>query len=90
MLPPNPNRIKAVDVPGYVFGRYGLEISRQTVYNWMLIGRNNEKLRYEDIPNPAGSRFTFVRYTSREWVDQFLAAAGLDHNNKAADLPPPQ
>jgi len=90
MLPPTPARIKAVDVPGYVFGRYGLEISRQTVYNWMRIGRNNEKLRYEDDPNPIGSRFAIVRYTRREWVDQFITAAGLDHNSKAAGIPPPQ
>lgn len=56
--------IKLSEVPAYVEARYGLTVSRQTVYNWAQGGKRGTKLR---TVKRAG-----VSATTKGWVDEFI------------------
>lgn len=65
------------DTPAYLRSKYALEVSRQTVYNWMNVGRNGEKLTYAVVPGLPGSLYASRRFTSQQWVDEFLRRSGI-------------
>jgi transposase len=58
----------------YLWNRYGLDVTRQTVYNWIKRGRksisgNRLYLKAQETQN--GAR------VSSSWVDDFVQAQGL-------------
>ena len=44
-----PRRLLLAAVPDYVKERFGKDISRQSAYNWVSVGRNNVKLRIAQV-----------------------------------------
>jgi len=68
--PPHPDRVlrPLSDVPAYLKLRYGVTVTRQTVYNWMNVGRQNIRLRTA-TKSPVDTK----PHTTWEWVRDFLA-----------------
>ena len=75
--PPGSTELKLGAVPKYLRDKFLLDVTRQTVYNWVHIGRRGEYLKYASIPPPTGSCFNAVRVTTQEWVDDFIHRSGL-------------
>lgn len=69
--------MKIAAVVKYVKSKHGLEISRQTVYNWMLHGRNGTKLDFFDVKADPSSIYKNTRVTTQEKVDDFIHRSGL-------------
>lgn len=70
----NDNMLLA-DVPGYVFGKTGVRVTLQSIYNWVNHGVGGETLRV--IMGRGTSKFAAkfqpVRFTTSAWVDDFLS-----------------
>lgn len=69
--------LKIAAVVKYVKSKHGLEISRQTIYNWMDTGRNGAKLEYFEAESDPSSIFKNIRVTTTEKVDAFLSRSGI-------------
>lgn len=69
--------LKIGAVPKYLKERYQLDVSRQTVYNWMKTGRKQETLKYAHVKNPEGSHIAFTVFTTVEWLEDFFARSGV-------------
>lgn len=67
MIPPSkpPTLIGLKDAAAYAARRFGIAITRQTVYNWIKIGANHRQLK--------SIRRGHRLYTTNGWVDEFLA-----------------
>jgi negative regulator of sigma E activity len=70
-----PRRLLLAAVPDYVKERFGKDISRQSAYNWVSVGRNNVKLRIAQVV-ALGGPHTMVRVTYTNWVDEFVSRMG--------------
>lgn len=63
-----PKRMKMSEVPRYVQYHYGIEISRQTAYNWAKTGIRGVQLK---TVRKAGKLFT-----TKGWLDDFIQSTG--------------
>lgn len=68
--PPHPDRVLRLlgEVPGYLKQRYGESVARSTVFLWAKTGRHGVILR-----TTFKSPLSATRYTTWEWVREFLA-----------------
>lgn len=66
-----PTTLKLGEVPAFLEKKYGVKVSRQSVYNWTKIGRRNATLRVSKLP---GGIIT----TTDEWISTFFYQAGVD------------
>ncbi|MGB7158221.1 MAG: hypothetical protein WBD40_09165 [Tepidisphaeraceae bacterium] len=71
---PPPEAIQLADVPKYVRWKTGEGVTRMTVYNWCNKGVNGVKLK-TDVGRMTPQGPLFQKFTTREWLDQFLAQA---------------
>jgi hypothetical protein len=69
--------IKTIAIPAYLWEKYRLRVSRQTVYNWMSKGLRGETLPYTVIDNRQTARFPGTRRTTEEQLDAFLQRCGI-------------
>ena len=60
-----PKKLKLSEVPAYLDRQHEIEVTRQTVYNWVKKGRKGTTLR---TVKKAGTICT-----TEKWVDDFLA-----------------
>lgn len=60
-----PKRIKLADAVRYVKEQHGIEVTRQTIYNWRKSGKQGRKL---PCVTAAGNI-----YTTEEALDDFVA-----------------
>ncbi len=67
-----PKKLRLAEVPGYVYDKTGVEVSRQTVFNWTNNGYQGMKLKYVKGQSFSGGLIK-IRITSTKWVDEFLA-----------------
>lgn len=72
-----PTLLKIAAVVKYVKSKHGLEITRQTVYNWMAHGKKGTKLDFFDAKADPSSIYKTHRVTTQEKVDAFLSRSGL-------------
>lgn len=63
-----PKRLKLGEVPAYIYNKYGVEVSRQTVYNWAKKGVRGIRLRTIRKANKW--------WTTAAWVDDFVTDTG--------------
>lgn len=66
-----PKRMTVGEVVKYLREK-NVDVSRQTVYNWMNVGVNKNPLQYLNVKAPLKSRSPTIRVTTTEWVDDFL------------------
>jgi len=59
-----PKLLKINDAPAYIERKYGVEVTRQTMYNWIRRGVRGEKLR--------STRKVNKLYTTEGWIDDFV------------------
>lgn len=69
--------LKIADIPEYLRSKYSIDVTRQTVYNWIKSGRNGEKLQVTAHENDASSRFRSTLYAAEADVDDFISRSGL-------------
>lgn len=72
-----PQLMKVGDVIAYIREKYGMEITRMTVYNWMKAGRHGEVLDFFATKAGPSSPFKTVKVTTPEKVDAFLRCSGI-------------
>lgn len=65
-----PKRLKISEVPGYLDREHSIEVTRQTVYNWVKNGVRGSKLRTIRKANKL--------YTTEGWVDDFVSTLSRD------------
>lgn len=63
-----PKRLPLSHVPRYLIEEHGVEVSRQTVYNWAHKGLKGQKLHSIRVAN--------TLYTTKEQVDAFISDRG--------------
>lgn len=69
--------LRLSDVQKYIQQRHGLEVSRQTIYNWVTLGRGGETLEFVMAKSNPINKYTHVRLTTEEKVDAFLRHCGI-------------
>lgn len=73
-----PHQLKIGQVPKYLKNKYDLDVTRQTVYNWISKGLRNDSLQYVMVKGKPTSRHPHVRVTTEEWVDSFLRRCRIE------------
>lgn len=71
-----PKRLTLTDCLKYLKEK-NIDVSRQTVYNWMNVGVNKTTLRYATVKAPLKSKSPTIRITTTEWIDDFLHSRGV-------------
>lgn len=71
---PNPptQRYQIRDVMNYLKNRYGLIVTRQTVYNWIRVGIKGKFLEVQQA-GIRGQLHRKIKVVSREALDEFVA-----------------
>lgn len=72
-----PTRLRLDDVPKDIRLRYGHEVSRRTVFNWVTTGVKGMKLQTRWVSCRKISNYGRYRYrvTTNIWVDEFMRQA---------------
>jgi hypothetical protein len=72
-----PKLLSMAQVVAYVKEKHGLDVSRQTVYNWAKLGRGDETLEFIVCRSSPVNMYTHTRRTTEEKVDAFLRRCGI-------------
>ena len=73
-----PQAIKLAAVPNFLMDRYGLEVTRQTIYNWANKGLRDEKLQTMLIQGKPTAKHPKIRVTTAAWITAFLLRCGVE------------
>jgi hypothetical protein len=65
-----PRTLRLCEVPTYLINRWGINISRQTVNNWVLTGRKDPRHGERVFLKVQGELGN--RRTTSHWVDNFI------------------
>ena len=73
-----PKMMTLGQVPKYLKERYGMTLTRQSIYNWVKKGLRDDTLQTITIKGKPTSIHPTTIVTTEAWVDTFLRRCGID------------
>ena len=74
-----PSLMKVDAALAYLRNRYGMTVTRRTLYNWVKLGVRGVKLQHSGVPNPLGPtcKDPVVLALTAQQIETFLASVGV-------------